>query len=147
ARGPRIIPLAGRLWRLEAVYWERREVLVSAEPEGSPSGLRWPGEPVAASYELCRAQRDVLLGENPPIELSLRARERLSRTRDELAYTVDESGLVFERKDGCSTLWTWAGQRANDTLLAALKLQHDGQSDNVSITMPSWSGRRNLIAA
>src|SRR5699024_2655572 len=65
----------------------------------------------------------------------------------ELAHTVDASGLVLERKDKVSTLWTWAGQRANDTLLAALKLQHDSQCDNVSITMPGWSGRRELIGA
>lgn len=136
ARGPRALPLAGKLWKVESVHWDRHEVLVSAHPEGEAGRIRWPGEPTAASYELCRAQREALLGAAPPVTLSQRARTHLERVRADLGGTVDESGLVLAHDNGQSTLWTWAGQHANDTLAAALNEPDGVSSDNVSIRLP-----------
>lgn len=119
-RGPRALPLAGRLWRVESVRWDQHEVLVSPDPDATPSKLRWLGDPVALSFELCRAQGVVLLGEDPPVSLSRRATDRLGGVRGQSEGIAADNGTVLEHDGSSSTWWTWAGRRANATLVAAL---------------------------
>ena len=129
----RPILLAGRAWRIESVNWERFEILVSELRQRGK--VLWPGEPVAESFEMCRAQREVLLGEDPPVTLSRRARSRLATLREEEASLVDPEGLVLEERDGRSVLWTWAGLRANETLVAALG-DTEATADNAYVEFP-----------
>lgn len=67
--------------------------------------------------------RDVLLGADPSVDISRRGISGLAHLRDELAGTVDESGLVLRTEKGRSRWWTWGGTRANATLAAALEEQ------------------------
>lgn len=123
------ILLAGRAWRVESVDWDKHEILVHEQPQKGK--VRWPSEPIAESFELCRAQRDVLLGATPRVDLSRRAVERLADLRARLAGSVDDQGVVrVDRGTECE-LWTWAGWRANETLIAALGA--DATSDNYRI--------------
>ncbi len=110
--------LAGWAWRVESVDWQRREVVVSEQPEKGK--VQWPSEAVAESFELVQAQREVLLGSDPTVGLSRRAADRLVRLRAEMAATVDSSGLVLADTPRGRQLWSWAGLRANETLAAAL---------------------------
>src|SRR5665811_118195 len=75
----KLLLLAGHAWRVEAVDWDRHEVLVSEQPDKGK--VRWPSRPIPESFELVRAERDVLLGSDPDVELSawagLRANETL----------------------------------------------------------------------
>ena len=112
------ILLAGWAWKVESVDWQRREIIVSEQPE--KGAVRWPGEPVAEAFELVRAQREVLLGATPDVVLSRRAVARLARVREEMADVVDASGLVMVDREDRREHWTWAGLRANETLAAAL---------------------------
>src|SRR5690606_34047543 len=126
--------LAGRAWRIETINWERFEILVSEEHHRGK--VRWPGGPIAESFELSRAQRAVLLGADPDVTLSRRARTRLDAARAEASSTVDDAGLVLEHEDGGSILWTWAGVQANETLIAALG-DTGAVADNPYIEFPN----------
>jgi ATP-dependent Lhr-like helicase len=124
--------LAGHAWLVESIDWERHEILVSEQPIRGK--VRWPSEPIAESFELARAQRDVLLGATPDVTLSKRAAARLERVRQELAETVSAGGLVVQRNEKATRLWTWSGWRANETLVAALSV--DAVSDNYEVSLP-----------
>ena len=135
--------LGGWAWRIEAIDWGRREILVSEQPE--KARVRWPGEPIAESFELVRAQREVLLGADPGVDLSRRAAARIEAVREELAGTVDPAGLVLVDGGAGAVLWTWAGWRANATVIAALGGEATG--DNLRITLPPGVGATQLRAA
>jgi ATP-dependent Lhr-like helicase len=136
--------LAGRVWEVQSIDWDKHEILVSEQPVKGK--VRWPGEPIAESFELVRAERDVLLGATPHVDLSRRAVDRLARVRGDQADVVDSSGLVLRRRGVGSELWTWAGWRANETLIAALGVI-DATSDNTVVRLPAGVGVDQLRAA
>lgn len=108
----------GRSWWVESVDWERFTVYVS--PIETRGDVKWHSEPIALSFELMRAQRDVLLGADPGVKLTRRAQDRLASVREKRAAEVEPAGLVVERNDHDLIVWTWAGLKANETLRAAL---------------------------
>ncbi|MBO0923779.1 DEAD/DEAH box helicase [Cellulomonas sp. zg-ZUI199] len=112
------ILMNGRAWHVEQINWERFEVLVS--PVAHKGDVRWHSDAVALSFEVMRAQRDVLLGETPDVPLSRRAVDRLDLIRETRADEVSEGGLVVDGSGQDLRLWTWAGLRANETLRTAL---------------------------
>lgn len=112
------ILMNGRAWRVERVDWERFEVGVS--PVAHKGDVRWHSDAIALSFEMMRAQRDVLLGETPDVPLSRRATARLALIREARAEQVSEGGPVVERSGQDLHVWSWAGLRANETLRAAL---------------------------
>lgn len=117
----------GRAWHVEQVNWERFEVLVS--PVAHKGDVRWQSGAIALSFEIMRAQRDVLLGETPDVPLSRRAVDRLGLVREARARQVVVDGLVVNRPGDDVHLWTWAGLKANETLRAGLG-GAEGQSYN-----------------
>jgi ATP-dependent Lhr-like helicase len=130
--------LAGRGWFIQHVDWERFTVWVEEVP--TKGDVKWPSDAIAYSYELCRAQREVLLGAEPKVTLSQRASDALPRLRSEHADAVREDGLVLRRRpSGGSRLWTWAGLKANATLLAGLDLDPAG-AENESVLLPEGVG-------
>lgn len=131
----------GRAWRVERVDWERFEVLVS--PAAHKGDVRWHSDAIALSFEMMRAQRDVLLGEDPDVPLSRRATERLQLVREVRSGEVARDGLVVERSGSDLTLWTWAGLRANETLRAALR-GLEGKSFNDVMVVRDVPGLRRL---
>jgi ATP-dependent Lhr-like helicase len=81
--GPRLLALGGRAWRVNHIDWRRRRCYV--EPADHPARSRWQGVPQPHSFELCQAQRDVLLGADPDVELSKRpwpSWRNCAKTRD-----------------------------------------------------------------
>jgi ATP-dependent Lhr-like helicase len=117
----------GRAWRVERVDWERFEVAVS--PVGDKGDVRWHSGAIALSFELMRAQRDVLLGQTPDVPLSQRAVERLDLVRQARAEQVTGEGLVVKQSGNDVHLWSWAGLKAHETLRAGLG-GAEGQSYN-----------------
>ena len=112
------ILMNGRAWRIEQVNWDRFEILVS--PTSHKGDVRWQSDAVALSFEMMRAQRDVLLGDTPDVPLSRRAIERLSVVREARSGQVSSDGNVIDVASDEAHLWTWAGMKANETLRAAL---------------------------
>ncbi|MEU4599904.1 DEAD/DEAH box helicase [Nocardia sp. NPDC023988] len=118
--GPRILLLAGRSWRVNYIDWARRRAFV--EPADSGGKAKWSSTGVRGlSFELTRAIRDVLLGTDPPVDLTRRARAQLDDLRDTKGPgAVDHRATIVERTDNVARWWTWAGFRANATLAASL---------------------------
>ncbi|MEX0684203.1 MAG: DEAD/DEAH box helicase [Dehalococcoidia bacterium] len=126
--------LAGRGWLVQYVDWERFTVWVEEIP--TKGDVRWPSGAVTQSFEVCQSKRDVLLGAVPDVELSKRVPIALERLREERATEVSDDGLVrHPRGAGGSRLWTWAGLKANATLLAGLGVGASGV-ENESVLLP-----------
>ena len=93
--------MAGRAWRIESVDWDRFELLVSEQRERGK--VLWPGEPIAESFEMCRAQREVLLGADPQVTLGLAGQVEvpslLGRRVDEAREDLEDIGLVLMTDD------------------------------------------------
>ncbi len=135
------ILMNGRAWQIERVDWERFEVLVS--PVAHKGDVRWHSDAIALSFEMMRAQRDVLLGEDPDVPLSRRATERLDLVRESRGQQVAPDGVVVERSGSGLVLWTWAGVRANETLRAAWG-GSQGRSFNDAMVVRGVAGLRRL---
>jgi ATP-dependent helicase Lhr and Lhr-like helicase len=117
--GPRLLLLGGRSWKVTWIDWKRRRCFV--EPAEGGGKARWltPGAS-GASFALSRAAREVLLGADPPVALTQRAKRILAKVRDEHLSAVHPAGTVITRTGEDVRWWTWAGYRANATLAATL---------------------------
>ncbi|MFI7660892.1 DEAD/DEAH box helicase [Micromonospora parva] len=118
--GERRLLLGGRAWRVTYVDWRRRRCFV--EPADGGGRARWTSSGwVGSGHALTRAMREVLLGADPPVNLTARAKSRLSVERDERASLVHPGGsLAVRTSQGDLLWWTWAGLRANASLTATL---------------------------
>ncbi|MEV7772741.1 DEAD/DEAH box helicase [Kitasatospora sp. NPDC086791] len=119
--GPRKLLLAGRSWLVTYIDWSRKRCFVEPADEGGRARWTGFGAERLRSFQLARAARDVLLGQDPPVRLTKRATAKLAEARDVHLDTVHPGGtLVTRRADGDLRWWTWAGRRANATLAASL---------------------------
>ncbi|MGD9620619.1 MAG: DEAD/DEAH box helicase [Mycolicibacterium sp.] len=144
-REQRPLVLAGRGWFVQHVDWERFTVWVEEVP--TKGDVKWPSGAVTQSFEVCQAKREVLLGAVPDIELSKRVPAAMERLREERAMEVSDSGLVLHpRGAGGTRLWTWAGLKANATLLAGLGLDASGV-ENESVLLPEGITADDVKAA
>ena len=134
--GPRLLLLGGRNWRVTWTDWKRRRCSVEPVPGGGKARWLTPGVS-GASFALARAAREVLLGADPPVALTQRAKRTLADIRGEHVPTVHPGGSVIVRAGADVRWWTWAGYRANATLAATLSgLTDDVQCfDDASIRM------------
>lgn len=117
-QGTSALLLGGRSWLVKGISWDRRVVQVAEDT--SKGKTRWASESMPESFEMVRARRNVLLGENPPVELSQRAIKALAAARDDWDPLVDREHMVVERRKNNSVLWSFAGLRAHETLAAVL---------------------------
>ncbi|MEU5566140.1 DEAD/DEAH box helicase [Micromonospora musae] len=119
--GPRLLLLAGRSWRVTYIDWNRRRCFVEPADGGGKALWMTGGMPQGLSFRMVRAMRDVLLGTDPPVALTGRAQTRLASLRQDSEALVHPGGtLVVRDKDGDARWWTWAGYRANATLISTL---------------------------
>lgn len=133
-REQRPLVLAGRGWHVQHVDWERFTVWV--EEISTKGDVKWPSGAVTQSFEICQAKREVLLGAVPEVELSKRVPVAMERLREERAAEVSDSGLMMHpRGAGGARLWTWAGLKANATLLSGLGIYASGV-ENESVLLP-----------
>jgi ATP-dependent Lhr-like helicase len=133
---PRLLLLGGRSWKVTWTDWTRRRCYV--EPVSGGGKARWLTPGVSGtSFALARAAREVLLGADPPVALTQRAKRILAEVREEHVPTVHPGGTVIVRDGADVRWWTWAGYRANATLAATLSgLTDDVQRfDDASIRM------------
>ena len=61
----------------------------------------------------------------------------MATIREDMGSTVDAGGLVLSRGAKGITFWTWAGLRANETLLSGLGYPDGTAADNLSIRLPA----------
>jgi ATP-dependent Lhr-like helicase len=111
--------LAGRPWRILAVNWKGG----TCEVEPAEHGVypRWFGRPTLLSRALCKAMRDLLVGDEVRPWWSKRAAAALHQLREEHAFLQDEPAPLTDEDDGSIKWWTYAGGRGNRLLAAALQ--------------------------
>ena len=134
--GPRLLLLGGRSWKVTWIDWKRRRCYV--EPAEGGGKARWLTPGVSgASFALSRAAREVLLGADPPVALTQRAKRILAEVREEHLSAVHPAGTVITRDGEDVRWWTWAGYRANATLAATLSHLTDSvqRFDDASLRM------------
>jgi ATP-dependent Lhr-like helicase len=119
--GPRRLLLAGRSWQVTYIDWHRNRCFVEPVDGGGKAKWNSGGLPMA-SFDLARAAREVLLGQDPPVALTKCAEGALAQPREESAETVHPGGNLIIRDGAGKDLqwWTWAGHRTNLTLAATL---------------------------
>ncbi len=136
--GPRLLLLGGRSWKVTWIDWKRRRCFV--EPAESGGRARWMTPGIGGvGFDLARAARDVLLGEDPPVKLTQRATRVMGELREDRLASVHPGGTVISRQ-GMDVRWfTWAGFRANATLAATLGPLADEKQrfDDVSVRLRS----------
>ncbi|MET8092404.1 DEAD/DEAH box helicase [Micromonospora sp. NPDC005220] len=148
--GPRLLLLAGRSWRVTYIDWKRRRCFVEPAEGGGKALWMTGGSPQGLSYRMVRAMRDVLLGADPPVALTGRAKTRLADLRDDATSVIHPAGTVVAREnDGEVRWWTWAGFRANATLIATLSELADPTQryDDASIRLRADLDSRTVRAA
>jgi ATP-dependent Lhr-like helicase len=133
---PRLLLLAGRSWKVGWIDWKRRRCFVEEVDGGGKARWHTPGLG-AASFELTRAVREVLLGANPPIKLTQCAQLALAEEREDRSSEIHPGGTVVTRSGVDVRWWTWAGYRANATLAATLSELTDEKQrvDDASIRL------------
>jgi ATP-dependent Lhr-like helicase len=134
--GPRLLLLGGRSWKVTWIDWKRRRCYV--EPAEGGGKARWLTSSVTgASFALSRAVREILLGADPPVALTQRAKRILAEVHDDHFGAVHPGGTVIARACEDVRWWTWAGYRANATLAATLSHLTDGvqRFDDASLRM------------
>jgi ATP-dependent helicase Lhr and Lhr-like helicase len=127
--GPRRLLLAGRSWQVTYIDWTRRRCFVEQADGGGKA--RWTGAGLAGlSFDLTRAMRGVLLGADPPVRVTRRARDRLAEMRDEDTPFVRMGSTAITRMpSGDLRWWTWAGFRTNATLASTISAIADPVQD------------------
>ena len=115
---PTVLLLAGRAWRVTRIDWMR--LVADAEPCDQPGRSSWSGLPAALSPTLCRAIRRVLCGDGVHPSWSRRAREGIQEARTEHAFLAQE-GVVLQKREDATRVWTFAGRRANTTIALAME--------------------------
>jgi ATP-dependent helicase Lhr and Lhr-like helicase len=136
ADGPRLLLLGGRSWKVTWTDWTRRRCYV--EPAEGGGKARWLTPGVSgAGFALARAVREVLLGADPPVALTQRAKRVLAQVRGEHVAAVHPGGTVIVRDGDDVRWWTWAGYKANATLASTLSHLTDSvqRFDDASIRM------------
>ncbi|NYH41339.1 ATP-dependent Lhr-like helicase [Micromonospora jinlongensis] len=136
--GPRLLLLGGRSWRVTFIDWKRRRCFVEPAEGGGKALWMTNRSPQGLSYRMVRAMRDVLLGADPPVALTGRAATRLAALREDATPVVHPAGtVVVGDGDGEVRWWTWAGFRANATLISTLSELTDASQryDDASIRL------------
>jgi len=142
---PRLLVLAGRTWLVTSIDWRRRTINVVEHAGAGRS--RWAGGTPDLGYELVQSVRQVLLGDDPPVELSHRAIAALDRVRAERAAQVDPAGTVVQSSGSTSLWWTFAGTKANSSLAAALSdngVEARSNAESVTLLDGDITAIRNL---
>ncbi|MEV6602414.1 DEAD/DEAH box helicase [Actinoplanes sp. NPDC051346] len=119
--GPRRLLLCGRSWQVTYIDWRRRRCFVEPADRGGKARWTTGGGIAGTSFALTRAEREVLLGADPPVRMTRRAIDQIGAQRDKHSSVVHPGGAVILRADNRDLRWwTWAGFRANATLAATL---------------------------
>lgn len=132
--GPRILLLGGRSWRVTHVDWQRKTAYVEAA-EG-PGKSRWAGTGPGLGFRLCQAIKRVLASDVMGARWSQRAQERLAEIRQDFAWLTSDASAVVPNAHGQAEWWTFAGHRANATLVPVLS-----QASHSSLTHDSFTLR------
>lgn len=131
--GPRILLLGGRAWRVNHIDWQRRIAFVEATDATGRS--RWQGQGQGLEYRLCQAIKNVAATDIGSDRWSRRAVDRIEAIRLEFSWLTADSSVALLGANGQTEWWTFAGHRANATLVRQLAQEVSGKVDFDSFTL------------
>jgi ATP-dependent Lhr-like helicase len=112
---PVVISLGGRAWEVTRLDRERSAAYVA--PVDAVGRSRWLGDSTTISYQLCRAARDLLAGEEIDPIWSKRAVSEITAARSEVTMARSQATVVSSDLAGGRTKWwTFGGLMANAAL-------------------------------
>jgi len=117
-KGPRIISLGGRPWKVAKIDWRRQRAFV--EPSEERGKTRWFGNSRGVSARIAGAVRAVIV--EPTLLDTLmtqRGRKHLAEVSEEMQWTLADCPIHVESDDWA--WWTYAGTAANQSLMAKLE--------------------------
>lgn len=132
-----VLLLGGRSWELVELDWRRR--LAHVVPVEGVGRSRWVGSGPPLGFEVCRAMRDVLCGDEGPAVLSRRAAAELGSLRAEFEWVSRET-TVLATVDRRTRWWTFAGTLANYELLWRLGRLADRSRGADELSIPIRDG-------
>jgi ATP-dependent Lhr-like helicase len=116
---PILLALGGRGWRVRHIDWSARRAFV--EPTDTPGRSRWLGSGQPMHFELAQAIKRVLAGADVRRFLSKRAESQLQDLTEEFVWLREAESTLLLRRDEPATWWTFAGDRYNSAVAAALR--------------------------
>ncbi|MHB1122569.1 MAG: DEAD/DEAH box helicase [Ramlibacter sp.] len=135
-----VILLGGKSWAVREVDWRRG--IAWLEPTKAIGHARWQGSARDISGEAAGALRRVLQSDDPPSELSRRARTAWEELR--ASTPLGEGSAPVTSRDGTwSQLWTYAGTRVNRTL--ARSLPQMARAPRFDALKVEWEGPQELL--
>ncbi len=136
--------LGGRSWKINHIDWNRKTVWV--EPAKTQGRSRWYGSGQALSAELCDAVRQVAAGVDPAaVTFTQRAQAVMAVMRTELSFARPGHTTVVTDEHS-ARWWTWAGIRANNSLVDALGDLVASRGDDLSIGLESGRASHEEVA-
>lgn len=135
--GPTVLLLGGRSWLVTSLDWRNRRAYVAPATAGGRS--RWCGGSRGMHYDHAQAIRRVLVGGELAGIPSQRAKDKLEELRGEMAWVRADGTVLVHGDGGAGDWWTFAGQRANVALAAALGdlVEPGAAHDSLAIRMRS----------
>ena len=136
--------LGGRSWKINYIDWNRQAVWV--EPATTQGRSRWYGSGQALSAELCDAVRRVAAGVDPAgVTFTQRAQAVMAEMRTELSFARPGHTTVVTDEHS-ARWWTWAGIRANNSLVDALGDLVASRGDDLSIGLEPGRASHEEVA-
>jgi ATP-dependent helicase Lhr and Lhr-like helicase len=171
SEGPKVLVLGGRSWRATEIDWRRKVVYVEVSKD--PGRSLWKGSGRLLGLELCRAVQELLASDETRDWWSQRAARYLSKLRSEFHWISPEASVVIRdsgvaggafssgglskgvmekgisRGNGAPAWWTFAGDRANAALAAALTrlLKSPVSHDAFRLAIPAPVAMEKVLGA
>jgi ATP-dependent Lhr-like helicase len=135
-----VLLLGGRSWRVVHLDWSKRDAWV--EPIDFPGRSLWLGDGIPLSFDLCQAQKRVLLGEGADERLTRRARQQMEELRGRFPWLEPDATTLEKGLGGRARWWTFGGLRANAALADYLTARGCAvvSRENLSLTFDASAG-------
>jgi ATP-dependent Lhr-like helicase len=133
-KGPKVLLLGGRAWRVTHIDWQRRVAFVEATEEKGRS--RWKGDVQALSYSVTQSIKTLLASDERNPALSSRAEQEIESLRSGFPWVQLERTALVQSSESALTWWTFGGFRANLTLVSRLSdlVRSPVRASNLALT-------------
>ncbi len=117
-KGPRVLQLGGRAWRVTHIDWQRRVAFVEATLDKGRS--RWKGDAQPLSYKVTQSIKSILASDERKPAWSNRGGQEIELLRAGFPWVKLDRTTLVQSSDNTLKWWTFGGFRANLTLIPKL---------------------------
>ena len=117
-KGPKVLLLGGRAWRVTHIDWQRRVAFVEATEDKGRS--RWKGDAQPLSFSVTQSIKSLLASEEQKPAWSNRGGKEIELLRAGFPWVELDRTTLVQSSDNTLAWWTFGGFRANLTLIPKL---------------------------